>query len=276
MLDRYKARFGELEERGHKAFIPFTVLGWPNRDECVKHIGAMVRAGSSALELGFPFSDPVADGPVIQRASHEVLERGFTVEEGFEIIQRARDFGPSTPIGLLVYYNMVLAKGIDEFFRVCRFSGVDAVLIADLPIENSGEVAASAAEHGVHLVFLVSPVTTAQRLQLICSKAGGFIYLVSRLGVTGTGDRDEDKDRPLANIISQVKQLTSIPICAGFGVSTPEHAKKLLSLGADGVITGSRVLEIIRSAGAENAERELLAYCTEMVEACTAAGAACS
>lgn len=273
MSGRYEHRFGELNERGQKAFIPFTVLGWPDPEACVKQVSAMVRAGVSALELGFPFSDPVADGPIIQQASHEALSAGFTVDDAFSVIERCRESGPSTPIGVLVYYNMVLAQGVDKFFRRCRHSGVDGVLIADLPIESAEEVLPASIKHDVRLIYIVSPVTTPDRLELICKNAGGFLYLVSRLGVTGTGDRDAQKDQDLSALIQKIRTHTDVPVCAGFGISTPEHAQRMLNMGADGVITGSRVVDLVRHTAPDKAEQAIADFCKSMLNACSGANA---
>jgi tryptophan synthase alpha chain len=273
MSGRYEHRFGELEERGHKAFVPFTVLGWPEPESCVKQVSAMVRAGVSALELGFPFSDPVADGPIIQQASHQALAAGFTVDNAFSVIEQCRESGPSTPIGVLVYYNMVLAQGVDKFFKRCRHSGVDGVLIADLPIESAEEVLPAALEHDVRLIYIVSPVTTPDRLELICKNAGGFLYLVSRLGVTGTGERDTQKDQDLSSLIQEIRTRTSVPVCAGFGISTPEHAQRMFDMGADGVITGSRVIDLVRKTTPDKAEQAVAEFCKSMLKVCSGAGA---
>jgi tryptophan synthase alpha chain len=273
MTGRYAFRFGELKECGHKAFIPFTVLGWPNPDACVAQISSMLRAGVSALELGFPFSDPIADGPVIQKAAHEVLQSGFKIDDAFALLKRIRELSANIPIGVLVYYNMVLAHGVDAFFQRCAEVDIDGVLIADLPVENADEVFPAAKKHGIELIYIISPVTTPERIEKICRNAGGFLYLVSRLGVTGTSERNKTNDAKLSEVIEIVKKQTSIPICAGFGISTPQHAEAMLSLDVDGVITGSRVIEIVGSSQEQKAETELHAFCRQMVDVCTKFGA---
>jgi tryptophan synthase alpha chain len=274
MIGRYAFRFGELKELGHKAFIPFTVLGWPNPEACLSQVSMMLRAGVSALELGFPFSDPIADGPVIQKAAHETLQSGMKIDDVFALLERIRGLSPNIPIGVLVYYNMVLAHGVGTFFKRCADVGVDGVLIADLPVESADEVLPAAQENGIELIYLISPVTTPARIEKICRSAGGFLYLVSRLGVTGTSERDSGADARLAEVIETVRKKTSIPICAGFGISTPQHAESMLSLNVDGVITGSRVIEIVASS--KNAEADLFDFCRQMVDVCTKFGAACS
>jgi tryptophan synthase alpha chain len=164
---------------------------------------------------------------------------------------------------------MVLAQGIEKFFARCRFAGIDGVLIADLPAENIHEVLPAASESNVRLISLVSPVTSCERIELITKNASGFLYLVSRLGVTGTGRRDSESDALLSQVIAQIKARTAVPICAGFGVSTREQARNMLSLGADGVITGSRVIEIIRAAQPEEAATALYDFCCDMVQECS-------
>ncbi|HEY9719844.1 MAG TPA: tryptophan synthase subunit alpha [Trichormus sp.] len=274
MSQRYEQRFAELTQRKQKAFVPFILLGWPDKAVCLESVKTMIVSGASALELGLAFSDPVADGPVIQRAAHETLASGFKVEDGFNLLQEIRAVDAAIPIGLLVYYNLVLAYGVEQFFQQCRNVGVDGVLIADLPVENAPEVLPFAKQNEIALIYLISPVTTEERLELICQNAGGFLYLVSRLGVTGTKERDEQIDSHLSALIAGVKQRSKVPVCAGFGVSKPEHAETMLSLGADGVITGSRVIEIIRSQTGAAAQKQLDSFCREMLDVCTKFSAA--
>jgi len=274
MSQRYEQRFAELAQRKQKAFVPFILLGWPDKHVCLESVKTMIASGASALELGLPFSDPVADGPVIQRAAHETLAAGFKVEDGFQLLQQIRAVDAHIPIGLLVYYNVVLAYGVEKFFQQCKNVGVDGVLIADLPVENAAEVLPQARQNEIALIYLISPVTTESRLEQICQNAGGFLYLVSRLGVTGTGDRNDQTDSRLSALIAKVKERSKVPVCAGFGVSKPEHAETMLSLGADGVITGSRVIEIIRSQTGAAAQKQLGAFCREMLDVCTKFSAA--
>ena len=267
MSTRYERRFEQLKKTGNKAFIPFTLLGWPNADESLKIIRQMIESGVSALELGIAFSDPVADGPVIQRAAYETLSSGFSVADAFSLLGRVRELDQDIPIGILVYFNTVLAQGIDKFFSLAKAAGVDGVLIADLPAESAGEVMPSAATHTIDIIFLVSPVTTPARLDTIVQHAGGFLYLVSRLGVTGTMERSADQDSSLGKLIDQLRQKTKVPICAGFGISSPADAAKMFDIGVDGVISGSRVIQYVQS-GDSNSYSKLQNYYREMLSAC--------
>lgn len=270
MSSRYAARFELLARKQQKAFVPFTLLGWPNETGSMEIITAMLQAGVSALELGFPFSDPVADGPVIQQAAHQALAGGFKLSTGLRQIKKVRALDADIPIGILIYYNMILAYGIDLFFEVAASSGVDGVLIADLPVEYANEVRPAAQQYGIDLIYLVSPVTTEKRIKSIAAKSSGFIYLVSRLGVTGSSDRDQERDRVLGKVVSNIRECTSVPICAGFGISSPESAQSILSLGTDGVITGSRVLEIAKAAAPQELQADLSSFFTSMINVCTA------
>ncbi|MBA3858022.1 MAG: tryptophan synthase subunit alpha [Cyanobacteria bacterium PR.3.49] len=264
--NRYEERFTSLKKSNKGAFMPFTVLGWPDEETSFSIIKTMIDSGASALELGIAFSDPVADGPIIQAAAHKVIEDGFTVSQALDLVARVRKYDESIPVGLLVYYNHVMAKGIDQFFARAAECGVDGVLIADLPAESADEILQAGSANGVNVIFIVSPLTREARLSKIVTHAGGFIYLVSRLGVTGTDERDSDRDNRLAALIASVKKATTLPVLAGFGISTPIHAEKMMSLGADGVITGSKIVDLVTKAGS-NWQKELETYLKQMVDA---------
>ncbi len=260
MLDRYA--FSKLKNNGHKAFIPFTVLGYPDTKECLDTIKLMIDAGATALELGIAFSDPLADGPIIQEATQKVIESGFSLSDAFALIQEIRAFNQEIPIGLLVYYNLILACGIDNFYKLAHDAGVDGILIPELPPEAADEVMPYATKYNIKQIFMVSPVTSKERLLKILHFAGGFIYVVSRLGITGI---EEKPDEQLKNIISPIHETTSLPVYVGFGISSPEQARKILALGADGVITGSKIIELTSSTTSGS----LKAYLKEMFETCS-------
>jgi tryptophan synthase alpha chain len=244
MTSRYKQRFAELKAINCKAFMPFTVLGWPDPKTSLALIQQMIEAGVSALELGFAFSDPVADGPLIQKADFETLSQGFTVTDGLDLLGEVRKLDAQIPIGVLIYYNLVLAHGAERFFQDAAKAGIDGVLVADLPVDSASEIAPFAQECGIDQIFLVSPVTAEKRLDLITSKASGFIYLLSRLGVTGTGQRSEAGDRGLSTVVSEIKARTGVPVMAGFGISSADNARAMYEAGCDGVISGSKVIEL--------------------------------
>jgi tryptophan synthase alpha chain len=267
-MNRYQRKFEDLRKTNSKAFVPFTILGWPDEQASLAIVRSMIESGATALELGFAFSDPVADGPIIQKAAAECLASGFKVKDGFRLLKQIRILDEAIPIGILVYYNLVLKMGVDAFFKALKESGVDGVLIADLPVENVEEVYPSAQKYGVELIFLVSPVTTRARLEKITAKAGGFIYLLSRLGVTGLKARDAASDRELTALVASVKEHTSLPVLAGFGIANAENASAMFNAGADGVIIGSRVIDIVQSSSRLNMEGELKSLFVKLAEAC--------
>lgn len=261
MSNRYEKRFAQLRQKGERAYIPFTILGFPDRKLCLETVKCMIDAGASALELGIAFSDPVADGPIIQKAACRTIESGFSVDDGLSLVREIRKIDSEIPIGLLVYYNMVLAPGIDAFYAKAADAGVDGVLIADLPPECADEIASASEKYGIAPIFIVSPLTNSHRLDLILKFAKGFLYAVSRLGITGVEERYDTK---LADLISQVGRKTDLPVCVGFGISTPEQAKSMLNLGAHGVITGSKIVELVNHENRDFRE-SLVAYLTSMV-----------
>lgn len=266
MSERYSSRFQQLQERNQKAFMPFTLLGWPDKNRSLALIKQMIDEGASALELGFAFSDPVADGPVIQAAAFETLETGFTVDDGFALIKEVRKLDADIPVGVLVYYNLVMKKGAENFFALAKDSGIDGVLIADLPVDFSAEVVSIAERNGISLIFLISPVSPESRIRSIARKASGFIYLLSRLGVTGINAGDSQNDAKLAGIVDVIRQVTDTPICAGFGISSGETARRMIAAGVDGVITGSKVIDLAKS---KDSSKNLAEFYREMLKACS-------
>ena len=269
MSSRYKDRFERLQQAKQKAFIPFTILGWPNKEKSLALIEQMIKSGVSALELGIAFSDPVADGPIIQQATYETISSGFSVGDALALITQVRKLDNEIPIGILVYFNTVLARGIDQFFAEAKKSGVDGILIADLPVENIDEILPAAKAANIDLIFIISPVTDKNRLKKILTQASGFLYLVSRLGVTGTGERSHTKDLELGNLIKQIKSESKLPVYAGFGISSVADAESMFSMSADGVITGSQVIKIVQNNDFAKATSELEKFYVGMLTTCS-------
>ena len=237
-MTSYKETFGRLDRA---ALIPFFVIGDPDFDTSFDLVKAAVDAGADALELGIPFSDPIADGPAIQAADIRALKSGMTVTKALEFIRQVTD-SRQVPVGLLVYYNLVFQYGIEKFFADFKDVGGSSVLIADLCIDDADEVIPSSEKAGLETVFMVTPNTAEERAGIIAGKSTGFIYTVSTLGVTGVRSELSDMVKPL---IARLKSITDTPICVGFGISSPEQAKEVASAGADGVIIGSRIVKII-------------------------------
>jgi tryptophan synthase alpha chain len=268
MTNRYSRAFDAAKNQQRKALIPYCMLGYPDRCRCEESLDLMVSSGATALELGIAFSDPVADGPTIQQAAQQVIRSRFGLSDAFELIARVRSVHKEIPIGLLVYYNTVMSLRPPEFYRKAKAAGVDGILIADLPPESAAEVMESAWAYDIQQIFIVSPLTSEERLPVILQYAGGFVYAVSRLGVTGM---EEEHDHQLSRIIKSAKSKSHLPVCVGFGISSPQQASKIFGLGADGVITGSKVIDL---AGAAGDNLNLLAqYLHDMSAAC---GTSCS
>jgi tryptophan synthase alpha chain len=249
---RFAKRFAELKAQGKKAFIPFTLLGFPTVEATKGILKTLIDAKPAALELGFPFSDPVADGPVIQAAVTEALAHGYKLPHAFESIAYARSLDSEIPIGVLA----------EAFFQQLKTAGADACLIADLPPEEAEEVKASADAWGIELIFIVSPLTSADRFQSFVQYAGAFLYVVSRLGITGTEARYDSR---LQELIGTLRQHSDLPLCVGFGISTPEHLLQMKAVGFDGMITGSRIIQVIQEEA--RGQGTLAAYLASMLEA---------
>jgi tryptophan synthase alpha chain len=263
---RYAQQANHYRQAGRKGFIPFTLLGWPSFESSYRQLACMIEANPYALEIGLPFSDPVADGPIIQQAVFQALQAGFTLQQAWPWLARVRQLSTTIPMGLLVYHNMVQAVGLERFCQQAKASGVDGLLIADLPPEMAEAyvVAAHAAE--LDRIFIASSLTTADRLAHIASLGSGFIYGVSRLGITGVENR---YDPALPTMMAQCRTVCpQLPLFMGFGISTPQDAQHMAQMGADGVITGSRIVQMMQQKPAAQTEQDcLLPYLHSMVQA---------
>jgi len=251
--------------RDKAALIPFFVLGDPDYQTSLMLIKGAIDAGVDILELGIPFSDPIADGPTIQKADIRALKAGMTCESALDLIREIKAYA-DIPIGLLMYYNLVYHYGRDRFYQDAAAAGVNSVLVADVSIDDADEIAIPATAAGLDTVFMVTPITKPERMKLIASKTTGFIYTVSLLGVTGC--RTELSDT-VEGLVSRLKELTSVPVCVGFGISSPDHAATVARAGADGVIIGSKIVGLIESnlGDTEKALTEISAFLAEVKRA---------
>ena len=242
MTRRYEKMFIDLKKKNEGAFIPFVVLGDPNPEESEAILGTLIEAGADALELGIPFSDPVADGPVIQAADNRALESGASTDVCLAIIARVREKYRDIPIGLLVYANLVLRGGIDNFYTRSAESGVDSVLVADIPAAASKPFSDAAIKAGIDPVYIVPPNADDEKLPEIAALSKGYTYFLGRLGVTGT---DREMETPASSRVEILKNAGAPPVVVGFGISRPEHVRAALDAGADGAIAGSAMVNII-------------------------------
>ena len=243
-MSRIDATFAALRERGERALVPFFMAGDPSLDVTERLIIEVERRGADVIELGVPFSDPIGDGPVNQRAADRALEAGTTLVRVLETVARVRE-RVRTPIVLLAYYNPIHAFGLKAFARTAAEAGVDGLLVVDLPPDEATDLAAEAATAGLDMIHMASPTSTPARLRLIARRSTGFIYVVSRMGVTG-----ERNDVP-AELAAQVRSLrlvTTKPICVGFGIARPEQVAAVGAL-ADGAIVGSAIVRMMEERG---------------------------
>jgi len=241
-------RFAELRAAGRRAFVPYITAGHPDEARTVELISGLEAAGADAIELGLPFSDPMADGPVIQASSQLALERGMTFDRLLDLVSRAR---ATIPLILFSYVNPVLAAGDDALARAAD-AGISGLLLTDLPVGADPALEAHLAAGPLAFIRLVAPTTPAERMREIGQHGSGFVYLISRLGVTGMRD---DMSAELPATVQRLRESTTLPVCVGFGVSRPEQAAAVARI-ADGVVVGSA---IVRAAGESVAEALRLA-----------------
>jgi len=243
-MNRIDQTFAQLKQSGRKGVIAYLTAGDPDLEVTGELVREMAHSGADMIELGVPFSDPVADGPVIQAASERALRNGVSLKE---VLVLAKDLCADTGVPLLImtYYNPVFTYGIEEFVEDAVKSGIDGVIVPDLPLEECGELARALETAGIHYIYLLSPTSSAERIAKTVQQASGFIYCVSVAGVTGSRGDIPQSGRDL---LARVRQLTALPLALGFGISSPEQAN---SLGEDGdaVIIGSAIVKLIEKGG---------------------------
>lgn len=243
-----------------KAFIGFITAGDPTADTTVECILEMERAGADLVEIGIPFSDPTAEGVVIQDANIRALRGGMTTDGVFEIVRRVREKS-KLPLVFMTYANPVFHYGYDKFFAKCEALGVEGIIVPDMPFEEKGEMEEPANAHNVAVISMIAP-TSESRIQAIASEAKGFIYVVSSMGVTGV--RSEIKT-DLHGVIESIRKATNVPCAVGFGISTPKQAKEMAAI-SDGAIVGSAIVKLVAQYG-EQAAPEVYKYVKSMKDA---------
>ncbi len=242
-MNRIEETFTRLRARGEKALVGFVTAGDPDIDRSEEIVRRMATSGLDLLELGVPFSDPTADGPVIQRSSARAIDAGVNLKSVIEMVARLREFS-SIPIVIFSYYNPILAYGAEAFYEDAVTAGADGTLVVDLPPEESDELT-GVWGNGLDFIRLVAPTTSAGRMSQIAAKASGFIYLVSMTGITGSGGLNFEDTARVAQDLKM--NCNGLPICIGFGVSTPEEAARLSGF-SDGVVVGSAFERLIESS----------------------------
>ncbi len=255
-MSRIQKTFANLQKQNKKALVPFMTAGYPEADATVSLMHALVRGGADIIELGVPFSDPMADGPVIQRASELALKNGVSLRDIFRFAQDFRKDDDHTPIVLMGYANPIERMGVETFVREAHRSGIDGALIVDYPPEECEHFAALMKAHEMDTIFLLAPTSTEARMKQIGRIASGYVYYVSLKGVTGSASINPDE---VAAAIPLIKKHVPIPVGVGFGIRDGETARAIGSL-ADGVVIGSRLIQVIENAKKNNINGDVEAF----------------
>lgn len=261
---RIAARFAELKTQKRSAFISFISAGDPDIDTCAKLFAGLPKAGADIIEIGMPFSDPMADGEAIQVANLRAFAAGITMPKILDLVRGFRKNDNETPIVLMGYYNPIYSFGVEKFLSEAKNAGVDGLIIVDLPPEEDSELCLPALKHGLNFIRLVTPTTDAKRLSVLLNNASGFLYYVSVTGITGN---KEASSAPVRDALSDIRKYTDMPIVVGFGINTPEQAKSIGQF-ADGVVVGSAIVNRIAAGLDANgkAKPEMVGAVLEFVE----------
>jgi tryptophan synthase alpha chain len=241
-VDRYATMFAQLDAKNEGAFVPFVMVGDPDIQTSVNIIKALVEGGADGLELGFPYSDPIADGPTIQKASIRALSNKIKTDDCFEIISRIREMYADIPIGLLLYSNLILKRGIEKFYQDAAKAGVDSILIADVPLREADRFIAIAEQTQIKQILIAPPNASDETFAEIGKKSQGYTYLLGRAGVTGA---ETAVTIPASELIDKLTKYKVAPPLLGFGISTPAQVLDAIQSGAAGAISGSATVNII-------------------------------
>jgi tryptophan synthase alpha chain len=244
MTTRIDKRFATLKQEGRAALVTFTMAGDPDYDTALAIAEALPKAGADVIELGMPFTDPMADGPAIQAAGVRALKAGQNMKKTLELVRAFRKTDDATPIVLMGYYNPIYIYGADRFLVDAKAAGVDGLIVVDLPPEEDDELCLPTLKTGLNFIRLATPTTDDKRLPAVLNNTSGFVYYVSITGITGAAAPDAGK---VAGAVARIKRHTKLPVAVGFGVKTAEQARAIAS-GADGVVVGSALVDALRAS----------------------------
>ena len=244
MTTRIDARFAELKKQGRSAFITFLMAGDPDPSTSLEIIKALPRAGADIIEIGMPFTDPMADGPAIQAAGLRALKAGMTLKKTLAMVREFRKQDAATPIVLMGYYNPIYIHGVDRFLLDANSAGVDGLIIVDLPPEEDTELCLPAMKAGLNFIRLATPTTDDKRLPAVLANTSGFVYYVSITGITGSASADTAE---VGEAVARIKRHTSLPVCVGFGIRTP-GAARAIAQKADGAVVGTALVDALRAS----------------------------
>ncbi|HEY0332001.1 MAG TPA: tryptophan synthase subunit alpha [Rhodopseudomonas sp.] len=241
MTTRIDSRFAALKKEGRAAFVTFLMAGDPDLDTSLELIKALPKAGADIIEIGMPFTDPMADGPAIQAAGLRALKAGTTLKKTLALVQAFRRDDDATPLVLMGYYNPIYIYGVDKFLADARQAGVDGLIIVDLPPEEDSELCLPAMKAGLNFIRLATPTTDDQRLPAVLANTSGFVYYVSITGITGSGSADS---AVVGQAVARIKRHTELPVCVGFGIRTPDGARDI-ARHANGAVVGSALVDAL-------------------------------
>ena len=261
IMSRLNKKFYQLTNENKKAFIPFIMAGFPNISYSSNLLNKLPALGADIIEIGMPFTDPMADGKIIQDAGHEALAAGFKMDCLYEMIEDFRKTDQNTPIILMGYYNPIHKFGSESFIKKIKALGVDGLIIVDLPPEEDSELCIFCINHDLHFIRLLTPTSDEERLPALLNNSSGFLYYVSVAGVTGT---KVPVKQVVANEIDKIKRHTDLPVCVGFGIKTPEDAKAI-STAADGVVVGSAIIEKIQNGATDSGVSDFISSLSKSI-----------
>jgi tryptophan synthase alpha chain len=241
---RIDARFAELKKQGRSAFITFVMAGDPDPATSLEIVKALPKAGSDVIEIGMPFTDPMADGPAIQAAGLRALKAGMTLKKTLALVREFRKDDNSTPLVLMGYYNPIYIYGVDKFLVDAKAAGVDGLIVVDLPPEEDSELCLPAMKAGLNFVRLATPTTDDKRLPAVLANTSGFVYYVSVTGITGSATANS---AAVGEAVARIQRHTRLPVCVGFGIRTPEAARSIAA-SADGAVVGTALVDALRSS----------------------------
>jgi len=256
-MTRIDAKFAQLKAEGKKAFVAYVMAGDPDYDTSLEIIRGLPEAGVDVIELGMPFTDPMADGPTIQLAGQRALEAGQTLDKTLAMARALRESDDSTPIVMMGYYNPIYARGVDTFLAQAKEAGIDGLIVVDLPPEEDAELCLPAQAAGLNFIRLATPTTDDTRLPRVLQNTSGFVYYVSITGITGAAAAEA---ADVAPEVARIKAATDLPVIVGFGIRTPEAAQSIATV-ADGTVVGSAIVKLIEQG---RSVPEILAYVADL------------
>ncbi len=263
-MTRIDAKFAELNAAGKKAFVAYVMAGDPNYDTSLEVVKGLPGAGVDIIELGLPFTDPMADGPTIQLAGQRALDSGMTLQKTLDLAAEFRKSDDTTPIVLMGYYNPIYSRGVSKFLVDAKAAGIDGLIVVDLPPEEDSELCIPAQAAGLNFIRLATPTTDANRLPKVLQNTSGFLYYVSITGITGSAEAEATNVGPE---VAAIKSETDLPVIVGFGINTPEKSKAIASV-ADGAVVGSAIVSQI---GAGKPVDDILAFVKSLADGAHAA-----